>query len=434
MTEYVKSTNFASKDALAIGNPLKIVKGTEIDTEFNNIATAVVTKANLLSPVFTGTPTAPTASIATSTTQLATTAFVVNYITSVFPTGSIIMWSGALSAIPSGWLLCDGANSTPDLRGKFVIGAGVMDAVFTAIAGASVTAEISGTTLTVSAVSTGTVAVNQKVTGTGIPSDTVITTLGTGTGNTGTYVVSYEGSAASVTGSIAGTTLTVTAVASGKLIIGQTISGGTIAAGTRITALKTGTGGTGTYTISISQTIASRTIAAVGTFTSLAMILTSNSLSVTAITSGSLTVGQFVVGTGIPLGTQISAFETGTGGVGTYTINTFLRIASTANIAASNGTVVAGSSGGTKDAVVVSHTHTATVADDGHNHTINQTNAGAFADNGSIPGGNGSGGTYTTATTNTKTTGITVTNSLEGVSGIDANLPPYYALAYIMKT
>lgn len=77
MTEYVKSTNFASKDALATGNPLKIVKGTEIDTEFNNIATAVTTKADLLSPVFSGTPTAATAAINTSNTQLATTAFVV---------------------------------------------------------------------------------------------------------------------------------------------------------------------------------------------------------------------------------------------------------------------------------------------------------------------------------------------------------------------
>jgi hypothetical protein len=44
MSNYTKSTNFASKDNLSSGNPLKIVKGTEIDTEFNNIATAVATK------------------------------------------------------------------------------------------------------------------------------------------------------------------------------------------------------------------------------------------------------------------------------------------------------------------------------------------------------------------------------------------------------
>lgn len=76
MSNYVKSTNFASKDSLATGNPLKIVKGTEIDTEFNNIATAVATKADLNSPTFIGTPVAPTASAGTNTTQLATTAFV----------------------------------------------------------------------------------------------------------------------------------------------------------------------------------------------------------------------------------------------------------------------------------------------------------------------------------------------------------------------
>ena len=44
MSNYTKSTNFASKDALTSGNALKIVKGTEIDTEFNNIATAIATK------------------------------------------------------------------------------------------------------------------------------------------------------------------------------------------------------------------------------------------------------------------------------------------------------------------------------------------------------------------------------------------------------
>lgn len=76
MTNYVKSTNFASKDSLAIGNPLKIVKGTEIDEEFNNIATAVATKADIISPTFTGTPEAPTATAGTNTTQVATTAFV----------------------------------------------------------------------------------------------------------------------------------------------------------------------------------------------------------------------------------------------------------------------------------------------------------------------------------------------------------------------
>jgi microcystin-dependent protein len=46
-----------------------------------------------------------------------------------FPTGGIIIWSGAANAIPSGWLLCDGTNSTPNLRDRFVVGAGSTYAV-----------------------------------------------------------------------------------------------------------------------------------------------------------------------------------------------------------------------------------------------------------------------------------------------------------------
>jgi len=67
MTNYVKSTNFATKDNLASGDPLKIVKGTEINTEFDNIAVAVATKAELASPTFTGTVTIPTVAISAGT-------------------------------------------------------------------------------------------------------------------------------------------------------------------------------------------------------------------------------------------------------------------------------------------------------------------------------------------------------------------------------
>lgn len=89
MAQYVKSTNFASKDSLPLGDPAKIVKGTEIDTEFNNIAVAVATKADTLSPAFTGTPTAPTASSGTDNTQLATTAFVQAALQALYPVGSV---------------------------------------------------------------------------------------------------------------------------------------------------------------------------------------------------------------------------------------------------------------------------------------------------------------------------------------------------------
>ena len=95
MSDYTKATNFASKDSLSSGNPLKIVKGTEIDTEFNSIATAVATKADLNSPTFTGTPTLPTGTVATtqtstdSSTKLATTAFVQTVLQALYPVGTV---------------------------------------------------------------------------------------------------------------------------------------------------------------------------------------------------------------------------------------------------------------------------------------------------------------------------------------------------------
>jgi len=99
MTDYTKSTNFATKDNLSSGNPLKIVKGTEIDTEFNNIQTAIATKADLASPTFTGSPVLPTGttgvtqSSSDDTTKLATTAFVQDVAdvvkSALFPVGAI---------------------------------------------------------------------------------------------------------------------------------------------------------------------------------------------------------------------------------------------------------------------------------------------------------------------------------------------------------
>jgi hypothetical protein len=54
MSNYSKSTNFATKDNLTPGDPLKIVRGTEIDTEFNNIATAIATKTDNASAAIAG--------------------------------------------------------------------------------------------------------------------------------------------------------------------------------------------------------------------------------------------------------------------------------------------------------------------------------------------------------------------------------------------
>jgi hypothetical protein len=108
---------------------------------------------------------------------------------------------------------------------------------------------------------------------------------------------------ASFTASIASNTMTVTAVASGTIGLGQYITGTNVQAGTKILTQLTGTAGsTGTYEVSISQTTSSTTI--------------------TTITSGVLYVGAVISGVGVTAGTTITAFGTGTGGTGTYTVAT----------------------------------------------------------------------------------------------------------------
>jgi len=96
MSNYNKATNFAVKDTLNSGDPDKIVSGAEIDNEFNAISSAVNSKAD--------------------STEVQALAPV--------PAGGIIMWSGSIGTIPTGWAICNGLNGTPDLRNKFVVAAG----------------------------------------------------------------------------------------------------------------------------------------------------------------------------------------------------------------------------------------------------------------------------------------------------------------------
>ena len=129
MSNYTKATNFATKDTLPTGDSNKIVKGTEIDNEFNSISGAISSKSDIASPTFTGTPAVPTATAGSNTTQIANTSYVRGELTTLIPTGVILLWSGSVASIPSGWVLCNGANSTPDLRDRFVVGAGSSYAV-----------------------------------------------------------------------------------------------------------------------------------------------------------------------------------------------------------------------------------------------------------------------------------------------------------------
>lgn len=82
-------------------------------------------------------------------------------------------------------------------------------------------------------------------------------------GGTSSYTIGPTGTiGASITGSISGTTLTVSAIASGDIDIGQTVTGSGVTANTQITAFGTGSGGTGTYTVNQSQTVGSEALTA----------------------------------------------------------------------------------------------------------------------------------------------------------------------------
>ena len=98
-------------------------------------------------------------------------------------------------------------------------------------------------------------------------------------------------------------------------------------------------------------------------------------------------------------------------------------------VVGATSTYAVGATGGSADAIVVSHTHTATVTDPTHTHSYTSFNTIGVAG-----GGNNVGAQSTSATTGAASTGITVSNSTTGSSGTNANLPPYYALCYIMKT
>jgi hypothetical protein len=104
-------------------------------------------------------------------------------------------------------------------------------------------------------------------------------------------------------------------------------------------------------------------------------------------------------------------------------------------VVGAGSTYAVDATGGSADAIVVSHNHTATsvVTDPGHTHPIQTWNQTGATNGVSESFSNTSG---TLRATSSNTTGITVatTNTAAGTSGTNANLPPYYALCYIMKT
>ena len=151
-------------------------------------------------------------------------------------------------------------------------------------------------------------------------------------------------SSAIFTGSISTTTLTVTSVQSGTIAVGQAIFGQGIAQNSVITALGTGSGGVGTYTVSDSQTVASTAINSTASPAIVTGAISGTTLTVSAVTSGTLKIGQTIEGSGVTDGTIITAFGSGSGGAGTYTVSASQTVSST-TIYALNWTVLPSTDG-----------------------------------------------------------------------------------------
>lgn len=126
---------------------------------------------------------------------------------------------------------------------------------------------------------------------------------------------------ATFTGSISTTTLTVTSMLNGTISVGQVIFGDNIAKNTIITALGTGTGGTGTYTVSNSQTVASTSITSNNPSAEFTASVSSTTMTVSSVASGSIEVGQTLENGTLVDGTIVVEQLSGTsGGAGTYEI------------------------------------------------------------------------------------------------------------------
>jgi hypothetical protein len=132
--------------------------------------------------------------------------------------------------------------------------------------GSNFTGTFSGNTLTVNTINSGAISLGMTISGQGVSSGTTIVAFKSGAGvnvnEAGTYITNTTQTTVApiFTGSISGTTLTVTAVTQGIIGIGSILSGSGISSKTTITALVSGTGGTGTYTVGTTQTASSTTI------------------------------------------------------------------------------------------------------------------------------------------------------------------------------
>jgi len=371
----------------------------------NFIGAKSAVTATYATTLLAGTTTAATASTATVNGSLLT---VGGTITGTFAVGQVISGTG----ITAGTKIIGLGTGTGGAGTYTVSPSGPALS-----SGTSTASSISGTTLTIGGSITGSFAVNQILTGNYIPANTQITALGSGTGGAGTYTISpafttFQAGTSS-SSSISGTTLTVGGSVTGNFAVGQEINGTGVVAGTIITALLTGTGGAGTYTVSASQTVATTAIntsaLAITNATSSQSSITGTQLLIGGATSGSFAVGMTLTGAGVTAGTVITAFGTGSSSAGSIA-GTTLTIGGTVTGTFAVGQAISGA--GVTAGTVITGTLTGT----GGAGTYTVNNSQTVASTTISSATTGGAGTYTVSTSQNFAQGSGDASSISGTT------------------